>query len=380
MAGRISEYIAAGKLNGTELMDLSVVDAGAASGYVTRKVTVDSFINDFPSLYSASGQLSGNRTIDQNGNSCYFSGGDWGVDFGNKGIIYDDLTKKVGFGEGTPLAKIHVKGGVGDNLALFENSIGNDRFIMDEDGKIGTGTNINASISASYGQNHQSSGDSYGFSFSGTNNALSAVYVQPKGSTKWGIYATNQGTYAGDDAVMLYGRGISNLTTKNHGVRGYVRNGSVSCIGVDGAVIGGATVESSLYVAGVRGVSATDKHVNGYGAFFKSSQTAMLYTKDVIGVISEAEENNISNLSTGKVIGALFKTTTSGGGSGLVQHMAINVPATDNDGVTVLGMDTATNDSTLQTSGKISMFNLPTSPAGLAAGDLWNNAGFINII
>jgi hypothetical protein len=34
----------------------------------------------------------------------------------------------------------------------------------------------------------------------------------------------------------------------------------------------------------------------------------------------------------------------------------------------------------VQSNGRVNMSSLPTSSAGLSAGDLWNNAGVINIV
>lgn len=238
-------------------------------------------------------------------------------------------------------------------LTRFDSEDKTPRFIQNDIGQIGTGANKTASISTSFGQYHQTSGQAYGVAFYGENHSTAAVVVAPTGTTKWGLYVTNQGTYTGE-AVMIYGNAISTVTSTNVGIRGNARNGSAYAIGLDGAIVGGASVTSSVYVAGVRGINGSNVHVKGYGGYCLSQQAnGMLYTKDIVGTYGKASENAIANLSTGKVIGGQFLTSTSGGGTTLTTHMAINVPLTGNDGVVVLGADLAAGNSMLQVTGDI---------------------------
>ena len=67
MAGRISEYLTlSGKITGTELVDVSAVDAGSPTGYSTRKTTVADLASFNPTIYTADSTIvNGNRTVDQ---------------------------------------------------------------------------------------------------------------------------------------------------------------------------------------------------------------------------------------------------------------------------------------------------------------------------
>ena len=108
MAGRISEYLTlSGKITGTELVDVSAVDAGSPTGYSTRKTTVADLAEFNPSIYSASSDLAGNRVVDQSSYSLFFNNGDFGID---DGFFFEDLTKRIGIGTQSPTSTLHIKG------------------------------------------------------------------------------------------------------------------------------------------------------------------------------------------------------------------------------------------------------------------------------
>jgi hypothetical protein len=256
-----------------------------------------------------------------------------------------NINGNVGIGKSTTSAERLIVRGFGNTsattLVRFESLSATARFLQNDAGQIGTGAGVAASISTIFGQHHKTAGYTYGVGYYGNNHSVSAVGIFPQGSTKWGLYVTNQGTYTGV-AVMVYGNAISAVTNTNIGTKGSARNGSSYAIGLDGTIVGGASVASSVYVAGVRGNNGSNVHVNGYGGHFLSQQAiGILYTKDIVGVYGKGSENAIANASTGKVIGGQFLTTTSGGGATLTAHMAINVPSTGNDGIVVIGADLA---------------------------------------
>jgi len=383
MAGRISEYLTTPKIELTDLMDLSVVDGGSPSGYVTRKTDVNEFLNFHPSLYTDSGTLLSNRTVDQDGNNIYFSGGDFGLDFINDGFKYEDLTKRIGIGNNTPLASVHIQGQSGDDLFLVENSVGNDRFKITEDGQIGTGSGTNASTAvATFGQWHQSRDFATGFAYYGSTNTSTVVNVQHTGSglNRTCLSTSFQGSPTGT-ATGISASSIAVAPAINIGLSGNCRNGVTQAVAVDGLISGGGSVNPSQYATGIRGRTTPNLDTTVFGGFFSSSQTGFtgVYTKETVGVQGVATENTISNNSTAKVIGGKFFTSTSGGGATLTKHMAINVPSTGNDGVVVFGKDVADGDSVLQTDGKIRFENLPIASAGLLSGELWNDAGTLKI-
>lgn len=376
--GRISEYLAVAKLNDTDLMDVSQVDGGALSGYVTRKTTISQFISSYPSIYYGDGDLLGNRTVDHNGNFLHFNNGDFEVDSVNSGIVYDNLTKLTGFGAAIPSAKVHIKGGIDDNLLLMENSLGNDRFIQNKDGQIGTGAGANASIQAAFGQYNVANGYGFGFGYYPTNCTTAGVTVQMLGTTDVGLSIATQGGKTG----TVTGASAAVISTGNiiaNGFYGNSRDASTISRGVFGQFGGGASIVPSNYGAGIEGRADSNVDAEQYGGhgIAQFNNIALLYTEDLIGLKGHAGGNFALGTTTSNIIGGKFSTLstpTTG------DKIAILVPETDNDGVVVFGSDIVNGDAILQTTGKVSMFSLPTSITGLSAGDLWNNAGVINIV
>lgn len=375
--GRISEYLDyTGKLNGTELVDLSQVDAGSPSGYSTRKATLQDVLNENPTIYSSSGTSAGNTTVNQDGFSLYFNSGDWGVDFGNSGIMYDDLTKRVGFGEAAPSAKVHIKGGVGDDLILIEDSIGFDRFIQNNTGQIGTGAGQSATISASFGQYHQATGFNFGFGFY-PNNCVTGHTVQMKGTTNIGYSVAHQGNPTGIVKGFVSTIGGTNAS-QNYGVDSIAEDATVINVGVKGRNSNNSNFGSSIN-AGVHGLNDPRMSGSGHGGLFEiyENNGAVVFNNvDLIGVEGVSRGGtNVGNIGV-KSIGGKFSAIRGD------ENIALWVPTIDvnNDGVAVFGSNVRSGDSILQTTGNVSMFSLPTSSAGLSAGDLWNNAGVINIV
>ena len=136
MAGRISEYLTLSKVLGTELVDVSAVDAGSPTGYTTLKTTVQDLADFNPSIYSASGDLAGNRTVNQDGNNLFFNDGDFGLDFGNQGFFYEDLTRRIGIGTQSPSSSLHIKGQSGDDLLKIEDSTSTLLHEFQDDGRV----------------------------------------------------------------------------------------------------------------------------------------------------------------------------------------------------------------------------------------------------
>lgn len=376
MSGKISEYPNITKLNGLELMDFSVPKEGTPTGYETQKGTVNEFIQYHPSIYTNSSTLNGNRAIDMDGFNLYMSGGDWGVDFGNSGIMYDDLTKRVGFGEAAPSAKVHIKGGVGDDLILIEDSIGFDRFIQNETGQIGTGAGQSATISASFGQYHQATGFNFGFGFY-PNNCGTGLTVQMKGTTNTGFSVAHQGNPSGIVKGYVSSIGGTNAS-QNYGFDGTAEDATVINAGLKGRNSNNTNF-GSLINAGVYGLNDPRMNYDAHGGLFETFENngSVVFTNvDLIGLEGRSlGGTNVANSGV-KSIGSKFSAINGD------ENIAILIPSIDaqNDGVAVFGSNNRNGNSILQTTGNVSMFGLPTSSAGLSAGDLWNNGGVINIV
>lgn len=383
MAGRISEYPPLSKILGTELVDVSVVDAGSPTGYTTLRTTLQNVADFNPSIYTASSDLTGNRTVSQQGFNMFFDGGDFGLDFVNQGFFYDDLTRRVGIGTNTPMYSGHIKGQSGDDLFLAESSLGLNRLIVDENGQIGTGSGTNASTAVpTFGQWHQSRDFATGFAYYGSANTSTVMNIQHTGGglNRTCLAAGFQGNPTGS-AIGFSSSAIATSPSRNVGFSSSCRNGTSEAIAFDGLISGGGTITPSIGSIAVRGRTTPNLDIRVHGGLFSSSQDGFsgVYTKDTIGLEASANESLVTNLSTAAVIGGKFFTSTSGGGATLTKHMAINVPLTGNDGVVVFGKDVADGDSILQTNGKIRFENLPISSAGLLTGELWNDAGTLKI-
>lgn len=126
MAGRISEYLVAGTINGSDLMDISHLDAEAPTGYVTRQITVDqlkAYYGD--NVYEGDDALVSNRTIDQDGFFWVQNNGTyWQIDGTNDGLYYDFAKQVGGIGTEFPVATWHIKKKPEEKVIYFENDTG----------------------------------------------------------------------------------------------------------------------------------------------------------------------------------------------------------------------------------------------------------------
>ena len=382
MAGRISEYIPTTKITDTDLMDISVVDAGSASGYVTRRTTVSELINFHPSIYTDNGTLVGDRTVFQDDNTIYFNGGDFGLDSLNDGFKYEDLTKRVGIGTDTPLASTHIKGQSGDELLLLQDSLGFNRMIVNENGNRGVGIGTNATVLAGFGSWSRSAGNSVGHAFYGYNGTQNTVAIQHVGDQPNPI-ALNVGFQGGHNGKATSIKATTfptSLTTEAIGFEGLSRNGSSKSIGIRGVASAGGNIPSLLYSCGVEGFCSSgldNKHLGGF--FHSVNSGSVLYTKENIGIDAIGESNKFNQpLSSNITKGGNFRTLTTSG-LGDSTNISICSPLSNNDGVVVFGQDNRQGDAILQTTGGVRMQGLPTSAAGLLAGELWNDAGTLKI-
>lgn len=155
--------------------------------------------------------------------------------------------------------------------------------------------------------------------------------------------------------------------------------------GVTGAVSSSSTINSSIalgynarvnrsnqMVIGASGVTVADYHIgagiyNDTGSYNSYTEVNMWLTNIEGGAGNTDVSSNLDwvwNASAG--------TGTGTGGD----HVWNVAPA----GTTGDAQNTFVELLRLKNDGNINMGNLPTSSAGLAAGDLWNNSGVLNIV
>ena len=124
------------------------------------------------------------------------------------------------------------------------------------------------------------------------------------------------------------------------------------------------------------GLSNNNLDCNQFGVVGKAqfNNIGLDYSNDLIGVFGAASGNNSGASTSSNIIG----------GSRINNNLqeiklALLVPSTDNDGVICFGQDNRQGNSILQTTGGVRMQGLPTSSAGLATGELYNDAGTLKI-
>jgi len=155
-----------------------------------------------------------------------------------------------------------------------------------------------------------------GAAIRGTANSTAAVEV-------YGVDGLAAGTNATGDRTGVRGNAITTGSRNHVGVKGTGTNGTQQNIGVWGTTGNGTT---GTIIRGVNGSSLYQGSSNAYAGYFSAQ-----------------------GIKTGQNIG-LFATAAN-----------------------------ASTNYAIKTDGNINMANLPTSSLGLSTGDLWNNAGVINI-
>lgn len=261
----------------------------------------------------------------------------------------------------SPNARVHVRGNsdLSVGRALQVGGANNQaRMFVANNGEFSFGVGQTAvGVSGTFGGQIRVTGKTYGTFIGGTNNGLASLLVGTAGTTRWGIYCAIQGsTYTGNDSIAIYGNNlIVSGASQATGVRGLARNATLIAVGVDGTAGGGATIQSTTYVAGVRGTASSNLDSGTfYGGKFVAqyNNASQIYTADMIGVEAFGVTTSGNAASTGIAVGLRARTL---GSINTLSTMAINVPSlgSENNGVVVLGADARVGDSMLQVTGDI---------------------------
>lgn len=250
---------------------------------------------------------------------------------------------KLGVGIASPTATIHAKGAdaVATNKSLIvQNSAGVDALYVMNDGAVAFGYNDNAS------------GTYYFWNRAGSVSTNDNVYIE--GTNCRNGLTINNGYKSADE-----GRALNIIQSNAAGRTAY---------GVYASVINGGTNSYGVYLD-VRAGSSNTKGVEMY--VFQASGGSQygldIYVGQYSGTSYGVKVNNYSTSNSSTTYGVHSSLTGKGTPVSVTQ---------------VAGYFKATGGNTdyaLQTDGKVSMANLPTSAAGLSTGDLWNNGGVINI-
>jgi len=238
----------------------------------------------------------------------------------------------VGIGTTTPTEKLEVVGNIkaslGGNISTSGNSTSTQLVVG--------GNSSNAIKSRITGNVGTGSGQASGLFLDALPNSGTTSYYQINSSVSTLEPAT---------LVSVYGS---------------ARNGSSVTNGVQGVVSGGMGQASSNFTAGVRGANNANLGSTHYGGYFTNNT-------NVIGATAYGVRGTVSTVAANQTrYGGYFSVTGSGTGA---QSIGLYATATG-----------AATNYAIKSDGNINMTNLPTSSAGLSAGDLWNNAGVINIV
>ena len=238
----------------------------------------------------------------------------------------------------------------------IQNSSGNERFFVHNSGSFHTGAGTNAITSATFGQTHRSSGFAFGAGFVPTTATAAAVYIAGSGNTPTQLLVISQGLSS--TGVIRCGTfdNKSSSGTEHVGIYSFARNGSLRTIAGDFVAGGAGGVLSSQYLTAIR-ASAASSQDNLQHAIKASAQWnsgTQIYTKDLITIEATADTTTADGASTGKAV-AIIAKTRGPNGSGL--NMAINIPATDNNGNFVAGADASSaNQRIVEITGEVEIF------------------------
>lgn len=273
------------------------------------------------------------------------------------GVVQDDATT-VGIGTSPVSGQMLTVRGTGTanttTALLVESSAGNDRFIINDDGRMAWGIGSNASTQASFGLFAAVSNYNFGFGFYGTNTASAVVTIQMLGTTSdKGLVVATQGSKTGE-VTGVESSVISTGNTTGYGVRGIARNASQIAAGIRGEFSASGSVTPSQYGAGVIGSSQGNVNTIQYGVIGSTffNNVSLTFTQDLIGVFGEAFGTLAAQGTSSNIIGGKFQVRQSSTTSG--DAIALLVPSTDNEGTIVFGADSVSaNASFVEVTGDI---------------------------
>ena len=278
----------------------------------------------------------------------------WGLWVG--GSTRDNYIEgNLSIGVTTSAGKLLVRGAngaQGTNMVTFENSSGQDKYVIQNDGTTATGVGFAATASAIVAHNHIVGGYATAYHYNITGATSRGILITQGGNTPTGLQVSNGSSSTG----TVYGANFDSKPTASTisiGARGFAWDGTTHSIGLDGAVGSNGTA-TTAYIAAVRGAAASAEDDLSYGGYFTAAwnDATTVFVENMVAVYGWATtQTGDGATSTSTGIGGMFLTSGSNG-SGL--NMAINVPATTNNGNVVFGADASTaNQSLVEVTGDI---------------------------
>ena len=345
------------------------VSSGGGASFISVDSTNASFDASLR-FRGADGGFATKTTIGWDSSASLFRMGTTSVDAGvfyeyNPSLTQGRHVQSLGIGGTFPgsTTRLAVRGGGTTNLTTtvrFEGSTGVDHFVLQDDGHLAFYSGGNASFVPSFGSYFQSAGYATGFAFYGRTGTTNTMSVQHTGAGSSPIVldVAFQGAITSGIATAIRGNGlVTGGASRTIGVYGLSRNGTNNSVGVYAQIGGGFTVTPSAYVAGLQAESSTNVDVEQRAGDFivAYNNSGLDYTNDLIAVNAVASGTLATGGagSTADIIAGRFRTT---GDQGTGDRIALLVPSTNNNGVTVLGADSRDGDSQLQVTGEMELF------------------------
>jgi prepilin-type processing-associated H-X9-DG protein len=396
---KISEYPAKTVFNDGDLYDVSTYDG--VSAYTSEKLTfaqlkaelnsVLNFVSD--NLYTANGTLLGNRTVTQGGFDLRIEAGsnDFYVNGATANTLFvDGSASRVGIGTATPSETLQVLGNAQvDGTFRVNHATSGYALIQDN-------SNIRFELNA---DNHLEWIPSAGQPLTITSNTATQTGFKAVRSAN-NIEVLCRSTLpriSSNTGIEHYNAGSLTMYTSNVNTVGF---GTVGDLTSRIHVNGNARVDGFSFINRASQSGASSLSVNGGGST-RSTQSAWLnngsgsfawicyddfsvWNRGSLSIGGSQQPNNNSGvyINTNDFINGVnvqISNTTADAYGGVFNATSSN--ANDNIGILAQATNSGAGDAfALKTSGKVNMASLPTSSAGLSAGDLWNDAGTLKIV
>lgn len=395
-----------------DLIDVNATDDGGTT-YNSAKLSVGDLISyisaNADTFYTADGALSGARTVTAGGNETTFLGGDITVEMNNAldnygfqvkddggviqallgynqvdtagflqlseaGVIYFTAEDgRVGIGQSVPIARLDIQGEGTTNATRsinIEDSALNPLFYIDDSGVVNSENGY--SISDTLFLDRFDSGVGAAYILLGDTAAVTA------GSNGGGIAIGASSSAFGEGVAIGFSAAASTFNTVALGRDATASGthsiaiGRTTSAGQTASIalgFGATTTLANQFVVGGDGFRRIDDIYMGGGVSDTVANMAAT-TYHATGVNTGVIDGSAG---AGELRFAGARGTGSGVGGDII---FLTAPA----GASGSAQNALVEQFRIRQNGRINMANLPTSSAGLATGDIWNNSGVINIV
>jgi hypothetical protein len=256
-------------------------------------------------------------------------------------------------------------------------------FLLDVNGtaRVSGASTFNGNIGLTLNQNG-TTGINIANITSGASSAAQCVLETNGGIANYGKYSTTTTAYkilTASSAFLFNGTAgdIAILNDVSTGTIKFAAGGSSTAhmtLASNGNLLVGTTADQGYRV---QITGSGDNMLNVWGATAPSirlDNAASGATQRLVFGLATATNNFIIGAASGDICLTTQSTSPLLFGANSTEAMRISTSAN------VLIRKTADGGQPLQVNGKVNFASLPTSATGLAAGDIWNNGGVLNIV